>query len=899
MENLKEILDSINKHTSDERANFIPNKSIARGNVTMKDGRNITVWIVNREYAHQGDSTYGTFVTSKNTRWGQILTSKFKGDEFCIGRDNKDRPVRLEFTINNSASYYNSSVLENLKIGISSEATWRYFKNLKSAYDAIKSGLDELLEIKRKEELARKAIEEAKEQKKRKEQEEELARLEARSKEVQKDLLDALEKYKNASSFVRKQASLRINPVIDEAQNAVKFSHIYDGVCVVVDGGPGTGKTTTMIQRLKYLISRIELEDNMLNNPDISISDDQFKVILNNGGDWIFFSPTELLRLYLRDAMNEEGLQDTENRTAVWTKYLRKILRDNYHLIGNDCPFGGSSEEKPLFLKDERQLIRDVNAFFVSQIVAEIKRMTDIDSSKYSWRSIGAQMNKNAEKLDAVNDFASLIKYLISLGSIRRTTVAGFNEVDSFMASYREGLSSLTGKLIAQIQDDNELYSELRSIVNKNTQTVIDEEDVDDEEEVIDSFAEDKIKIARRVRSMLRAVAVCKLDENSKLVGINKEFYEKTKHLIQDDSLRAIGELALFDKRIRPLIEKPDNFIFNRIPRLYKAYRKMLVAADSPSWDRIILTEEVSPEKRNRPLHPQEQALLLGIINNIAKKIYLASARVFESCEHKYIEAYRDVIKPVIGVDEATDYSIVDFYAIASLGHYTVSSFTLAGDIMQGLTVNGIKDWTDLYDDDIFSEMDINPLVTSYRQSPALLELAQRLYKKQIGFPAPYKSYLEGTKEPVPKPLWFESDSDMEKAEWLINRILEVKAKYTFVPSIAIFVSDSKSAAQLTENLLSFETLQDEGIDVADCSRGDTLSSKDTIRIFPIKLVKGMEFEVAFFHDIDNLQSELVERFLYVGLSRAAFFLGVTSSPKCNLLAPVRMLFKEGDWRQI
>ena len=33
---------------------------------------------------------------------------------------------------------------------------------------------------------------------------------------------------------------------------------MYDGTCVVVDGGPGTGKTTTLIQRLKYLISELE-----------------------------------------------------------------------------------------------------------------------------------------------------------------------------------------------------------------------------------------------------------------------------------------------------------------------------------------------------------------------------------------------------------------------------------------------------------------------------------------------------------------------------------------------------------------------------------------------------------------------------------------------------------------
>ena len=97
-----------------------------------------------------------------------------------------------------------------------------------------------------------------------------------------------------------------------------------------------------------------------------------------------------------------------------------------------------------------------------------------------------------------------------------------------------------------------------------------------------------------------------------------------------------------------------------------------------------------------------------------------------------HYDAFKLCVKPVIGVDEATDYSLIDYYAIASLRHYVVSSITLAGDIMQGLTVNGISDWTHLYDDLIFPEMDRTPLVTSYRQSPSLLSLAQRLYKKQI-----------------------------------------------------------------------------------------------------------------------------------------------------------------------
>ena len=902
MENLKSILDSIKTHTTREWYQSIPNKSVARGQVTMSSGKNEIVWIVNREYSGFGDSVLrpdGERVTSKNSRWGQILTSKFKGSDYCFGHDVRNKPVRLDFTINSSALYINTPSLDSLRVGLSSEQTWRYFKNIDEAFKALRAGIDKLQEIQRQEELAKAALEKEKEEQKRKAQEAELARLEARKNEVNQELVDLLENYKNACSFIRKQASLRYNPIIDSVQSAVKFSHVYDGKCVIIDGGPGTGKTTTLIQRLKYLISRIDLEDNMLNNPDIAITPAQFEVIMKNNGDWIFFSPTELLRLYLRDAMNEEGLADTDNRTAVWTKYLRKILRDNYYLIGNEYPFSGSSETRPLFLKDEKEVIRDFEKYFVSQIISEIKRLISIDYSKYGWKSIGDTVTRYAGRLDKAGDLDSLLRVLVSFRLVRGTMLGGANEVELLMDRYRRKISDLADGVMVQIMDDKALYSELRSLVVKDQQSEL-EDDEDDEEEALDSYAEDKLQIARRLRAVLRTASVNSVDSSYKLSGINKDFFEKISALIKPEDLKSIGSLALFDKRFRPLLVKADRFVFNRLPRLYKAYRKEQLRVDNTIWDQEILANEVSGEKRNRPLHPQEQALLLGVINGIARKFYQTNPDYFKTLNHKYTIAFKDVCKPVIGIDEATDYSLVDYYAMSSLRHYLVSSCTLAGDIMQGLTVNGIQDWSDLSDGAFFPEgIEVFQLKTSYRQSPKLLSLAQHLYKKQMGTSAPYVSYLEGTKEDVPKPLWFESDDEEDKAEWLIDRILEVKAKYGFVPSIAVFVADASEAGALAERMLSFETLQDEGIDVADCSRGDTLSNKDTIRIFPISLVKGMEFEVAFFHNIDHLQSQLVERYLYVGLSRAAFFLGVTSNRGKHVMSEERALFANGNWRTI
>ena len=187
----------------------------------------------------------------------------------------------------------------------------------------------------------------------------------------------------------------------------------------------------------------------------------------------------------------------------------------------------------------------------------------------------------------------------------------------------------------------------------------------------------------------------------------------------------------------------------------------------------------------------------------LAKSGFFDSEEILEILEDEFMRD-KEVVVPVIGIDEATDYCLLDFYAINSLRHYEVSSITMTGDGMQCIKENGLFDWKSLADKRLFDKIEVKDLKISYRQSRELLSLAHSLYRKALHKIAPYRSYLE-TMDNVPKPLWYEADDDEKKAKWIIQRILEIKNNYGFVPSIAIFVTDNKDAQSL------FEFLEDNG----------------------------------------------------------------------------------------
>jgi superfamily I DNA/RNA helicase len=318
----------------------------------------------------------------------------------------------------------------------------------------------------------------------------------------------------------------------------------------------------------------------------------------------------------------------------------------------------------------------------------------------------------------------------------------------------------------------------------------------------------------------------------------------------------------------------------------------------NPYWDYSLMEKIIGVSSKNY-IHHDECCLLVGFINNLLINIARLSGERFNQFKGRFANAYLQNRKAVIGVDEATDYSLIDYYAIYSLRHHLVSSVTLSGDMMQSMNVFGIKNWNSLQNPLLFEKIDVQHLKTSYRQGPKLIKLAHYLYTKNTGKRAPYGCYLKDEKN-TPDPLWYENDNIEDKVSWMAKRILEVQSAYKKVPSIAIFVNTTKEAQDLFDALKGEELLEEAGIDVINCTANDELVAPDSVRIFLLDRVKGMEFEVVFFYNIDEVsKKKLIDQYLYVGLSRATFYMAVASNEinDSQLLELSERFNKHGKWR--
>ena len=117
-----------------------------------------------------------------------------------------------------------------------------------------------------------------------------------------------------------------------------------------------------------------------------------------------------------------------------------------------------------------------------------------------------------------------------------------------------------------------------------------------------------------------------------------------------------------------------------------------------------------------------------------------------------------------------------------------------------------------------------------------------------------------------------------QAAKWIAHRIQEIyDLSGGRLPTVGVLLPNEADVEPFAAQLR--EALFDASIDVEASLAGQSLGETNKVRVFCVDHIKGLEFESIFFCDIDVMaekQGDLIDKFVYVGLSRARSFLGMT-----------------------
>lgn len=758
----------------------------AWGYVSEKSSRQKVFWIVLNQL--WSDSVLPDTDTdasiSRDTKLGAILIQNYEGEHQFSIKDKisgigDDHIVKIFNRAKYVPAYDENVLASDIAINISGDKKTYFYRNLievigklNALRKEIKKTQESLIKAETEQDKAQEKLITAKAEKK-EEQKGLLLSAEQKKKEAE-DLRKKLEKevqkqqayISNAQKFIRQNAELRWQPILDPEQDAIKRMKIFDGSVLIINGGPGTGKTTSLIQRIKFLTSNTIEEYKPLTKQ-------QKEIVFDQKTSWIFFSPSKLLALFLKNSMAQEGITASDYTVRVWEKQKEEIIR----------LYGWVEEEKRIF--------------------------------KFYKQKNGQQENS-----------------LFSNQNSARKIIKNFNEY--YLKRQIKLLQNKTG-ILSHIPIDINAIANINNLLQRHFEF---------------EWGKYRKEIDERIKNSTDV-------KEKERLRANKEE----------------GDQGIFNKSVA--------FFLNAMPIAYKEFRKEQLSNKDVNWNLELLQDVI--DDKNQSIYPDEQAFLIFFINTICYNLYHRYSTYFQEIKHLYISAYTKYYKPVIAIDEATDFSVIDLLAMHSLRHPELSSVTLSGDLMQRMTNTGLESWEAF--SDMVDSSQIENLTVSYRQSPTLLSLAQNIYQYSTKRKAEYTSYM--SPDPLePKPLMKISENKNDKLNWIAERIREIDNIYRrsagSLPSVAVFVPKEEDINDFVSEL---EEILGGDIPVQGCLKGMVLGESSDVRVYAVDKIKGLEFEAVFFYDLDQLvilDDNLLLKYLYVGLSRATFYLGVTLSKRLN-----------------
>lgn len=681
---------------------------------------------------------------------------------------------------------------------------------------------------------------------------------------------------------------LRDQPILDQYQDEI-FRRPIDNRLLIL-GPPGTGKTTTLIRRLGQKIDTAYLDEGEQRLVE-TIASAQGIAHANN---WLMFTPTELLKQYLKEAFAREGVPASDQRIRTWQDYRRELARNVFGVLRRASGGGtfvlkdGLTSMTDAALERPIQWFDDFDEWQRKAYVQELHEAATLlhDAKTPDVLSLGARLQ---DILSRAADGA--------LAAMFGSLSVEIAKVQALVSSLKEGSDAkIKAALNLQLKRNRAFLDELARMIDSLQQGQATEEDDQDDP---DADEEEDITASRTgrtaalnaymqaVRAQARAAAskrtVSKTSRNGKIIEWLGE-----RSLTEVDRVE-VGASLLVQASARRFVNPVKRYL-EGIPKRYRAFRRERQPANT--WYRHEGFEA-------RDIHPLELDIVLLAILRAAGDL-LSRPNVQRDIDSPAWSS----LQPILGhycnqilVDEATDFSPIQLASMAALTHPRLRSFFACGDFNQRLTTWGARSADDLKW--VFADFDIKEITVSYRQSKQLNDLARAMIRA-VGGTEQNASLPAHMDSMGVAPALLEHATNAETiVGWLADRIREIERFVGQLPSTAIFVNTEDDVAPLADALNI--TLAEHNIQVIACREGQAVGQESNVRIFDIQHIKGLEFEAVFFVSIDQLATlhpALFDKYLYVGTTRAATYLGVTCQGSLpSAIESLRLYFCQ-DWQQ-
>lgn len=663
---------------------------------------------------------------------------------------------------------------------------------------------------------------------------------------------------------------LRDQPILDKFQDEVfrlPLSHQ-----VVLLGPPGTGKTTTLIRRLgqKLDIQYLD-EDEQRVVQEVAVAQG-----LPHERSWLMFTPTELLKQYLKEAFNRELVPASDQNLRTWDDHRRELCRQTFSIL-RTATGGGTFVQKA-----------GLSSLLETTIRNQVEWFTDFDV--WQGQSYLQELTAAAQVLQQSN-----IRQAVELGKVLALVLGDHQSwpatlsqlaeelprVQSFVAQFRdEIIERLESALIAQLQRNRNFVAEFAAFLETLQQADIDESDeaeVDDEEDtqapkVGAQAATNEYYQALRVlaRSAATKRVLNKVSRSGKIIDWLGD------RVLPKSELIEIGNKLTLQSAARRFVTPVKGYI-NGMSKRYRAFRRERQGSgiwyESGTFDQ-------------RDVHPLElDVILLATLKASNQLIDRRNIqRAIDNPQWAPLKNVMSCYRHQILVDEATDFSPLQLACMNALAHPRTRSIFACGDFNQRLTTWGVRSpdalsWS-------LPGLEVREISVAYRQSRQLNDLAKDIIRAVGGSESNVSLPAEVNNE-VASPVLLENSSAQETIQWLADRIVDIERFVVQqLPSIAVFVNseaDVAPTATALENLLS-----EHNIPVMACREGQAVGQESSVRVFDIQHIKGLEFEAVFFLGVDRLaelQPELFDKYIYVGTTRAAAYLGLA----CERALPAQL----------